>query len=244
MVVSSPMASNERTSFFTIANLLSLARIPLAMLFAVSWVAPWGGEGWALGVLAAAALTDALDGIFARRAAARSAATARGGARGVDRGSGMASSYSPPPLAVQSPAGTGSWLDPICDKIFVATVLGTIWIEQHPPLKLLALILARELAQVPLSLLYISLPSLRRWLQYDFRASVLGKTATVAQFAAIAGLVMGMAWIPVLARVAFVTGMLALADYLWRAIRIGAARLQPHHPSPDSPDSIDGPDLP
>jgi cardiolipin synthase (CMP-forming) len=230
------MASHVRTSFFSIANLLSLARIPLAMLFAVSWVAPWGGDLWALGVLITAAATDALDGIFARRAAARAAGLVAGTAMGT----GTPALTLSQSLDVQTPAGTGSWLDPICDKIFVATVLGTIWLEHHPSLKLLASILARELAQVPLSLLYISLPSLRKWLRYDFRASILGKAATVAQFAAIAGLVLRSAWTPLLARVAFVTGMLALADYLWRAVRMGSARLH----APGQPDSRTDVDLP
>lgn len=224
------MDSKVRSSFFSIANLLSLARIPLGMLFAVSWVAPWGGRAWALGVLAVAAATDALDGMFARRAAARAALT---GATGSSEKSTPAVNPERGPhgaprlLAVQTPAGTGSWLDPICDKIFVATVLATIWIRQRPPLGLLALILARELAQLPLSLVYVSLPTLRKWLRYDFRASVLGKAATVSQFAAIASLVMAISWTPLLARVSFVTGMLALADYLWRAVRIGNARLHP-----------------
>src|SRR5262245_36877516 len=93
-----------RPSFFSIANLLSLARLPLAVMFAVVLSAPWGGPWAALGVLALAGLTDALDGMFARRAEAR-----RTGAHG--------------PV---SPAGTGSWLDPICDKLFVGGVLGAI----------------------------------------------------------------------------------------------------------------------
>jgi phosphatidylglycerophosphate synthase len=89
----------------------------------------------------------------------------------------------------------------------------------------LALILARELAQLPLSLIYAAIPALRRWLQYDFRASVLGKAATVSQFAAIAALLFDSWLTRPLAWVAFVIGLLALADYLRRAVRIGRARL-------------------
>ena len=196
------MAVIGSQSFFTIANLLSLARVPLALLFATVLAAPWGGAWAALGVLAVAGLTDALDGHFARRAASR----------GVP-GSGRV-----------APSGTGSWLDPICDKVFVATVLVAIWFHSRPSLTLLGLILARELAQLPLSLIYAVIPTLRRWLRYDFRASALGKAATVMQFAAITALLFQSAAAPVAAWVSFVVGIAALGDYVRRAIQIGRQR--------------------
>jgi phosphatidylglycerophosphate synthase len=198
------MSENRSHSFFTIANLLSLARPPLGLLFALALVAPWGGAWAALGILALAGLTDALDGMFARKAE-----SLRTG--GVGRA---------------APAGTGSWLDPICDKVFVATVLGAIWFDSRPPLKLLALILAREVAQLPMAAIYAAIPSLRRWLRYDFRASTLGKTATVLQFAAIAALLFKSKLAPVAAWVSFAVGLIALGDYLGRAIRISRQRRQ------------------
>jgi phosphatidylglycerophosphate synthase len=198
------MSALGNGSFFSTANLLSLARIPLGLLFSVALVAPWGGPWAACCVLAVAGLTDALDGIFARRAEARRT----GGAGRV------------------APAGTGSWLDPICDKFFVATVLTAIWFHSHPPLTLLGLILARELAQVPLAAIYAAIPALRRWLRYDFRASALGKAATVLQFAAIAALLFDSKAAPVAAAVSFLVGVLALGDYLSRAIKIGRQRRQ------------------
>jgi phosphatidylglycerophosphate synthase len=195
-------------AFFSVANLLSLARVPLGALFMIVWGASWGGMSLAIGVLAAAALTDVLDGMFARRAAAARLASA-----------GVRS-----PRLHPHPAGTGSWLDPICDKIFVATVLVAIWTHLHPPLSLLALILAREIAQAPLSLVYLAVPTLRHWLHYDFRASLLGKAATVSQFAAITAIVLELAAARRLAWLAFALGMLALGDYLLRALRLGLAR--------------------
>jgi len=190
-------------SFFSVANLLSLARLPLALAFAVVLAAPWGGPWAALGVLALAGATDALDGVFARRAEAR-----RLGTHG--------------PTA---PAGTGSWLDPVCDKLFVGGVLAAIWYRSQPSLGLLALIVARELAQLPLSVVYAAVPALRRWLRYDFRASVLGKAATVSQFAAIAALLFQSPLAVPAAWFAFAIGLLALGDYILRAVRIGRARL-------------------
>lgn len=200
-----PLLARPRPArFFTAANLLSLVRVPLAAAFAVILQAPWGGPLAALGVLLVAGLTDALDGMFARRAEAH-----RLGVEG--------------PTA---PAGIGSWLDPVCDKVFVAGVLGAIWVRTHPPLGLLALIVARELVQLPLSIVYAIVPALRRWLQYDFRASVLGKAATVTQFVAIAALLFESSLTRPAAWLAFAMGLLALGDYVARAVRMGRARLK------------------
>lgn len=205
-----PLVVPARPSFFSVANVLSLARVPLAVAFAVVLAAPWGGPTVALLVLAAAGLTDALDGVFARRAEGR-----RLGTHG--------------PTA---PAGTGSWLDPACDKLFVGGVLGAIWWHSRPPLGLLALIVARELVQLPLSVVYVAVPALRHWLRYDFRASILGKAATVAQFLAIVALLFGSRFLQPLAWVAFSVGLLALGDYVLRAVRIGRERL---HGGPAGP---------
>jgi cardiolipin synthase len=119
------------------------------------------------------------------------------------------------------PAGTGSWLDPICDKLFVGAVLAALWIERHAPLPLLALIVTRELLQLPMTLVYRSSPTLRRWLHYDFRASVLGKAATVAQFLAVSAILLDAAVAYACAWLAFALGLLALGDYIRRAILIG-----------------------
>jgi len=191
-----------RDSVFSLANLLSLSRLPLgaAFVWALNAGAGWGPP---LLVLLLAGASDALDGWVARRAAAREIG-------GGDAG---------------TPAGMGSWLDPICDKLFVSTVLGALWWQYRPPLGLLALILARELVQLPLSLVYVAVPSLRRWLRYDFRASLPGKAATILQFCAIVALIFRSRFTPVLAVAAFAMGMIALTDYVWRAVRMGRQRL-------------------
>src|SRR5579863_431437 len=91
------------------------------------------------------------------------------------------------------PSGTGSWLDPICDKLFVGSVLTALYLERRAPLSLLALIVTRELLQLPMVLVYRTSATLRRWLHYDFRASVLGKAATVAQFLAVGAIIVASA---------------------------------------------------
>ncbi|HXJ23512.1 MAG TPA: CDP-alcohol phosphatidyltransferase family protein [Polyangia bacterium] len=185
-------AAPRSTAWFTPPNLLSLARLPLGALF---WVVLGARPGRALpglAVLAAAAATDVLDGIAARRS-------------GVDL------------------AGVGSWLDPLCDKLFVGAVLGALHFQRGVPLRLLALIVARELLQLPMSLVYRAFPTLRHFLHYDFRASRLGKAATISQFLAIVALVVGLPFrLPVAC--AFVLGIVALADYVRRAIELGRHR--------------------
>jgi cardiolipin synthase len=186
-------APNDR--FWTLPNALSLSRLPLGGLF---WFALAQGPARPVlpfGVLAAAAVTDVLDGWIARR-------------RGTN------------------PAGMGSWLDPICDKVFVGSVLAALFVQRRAPLPLLALVLGRELLQVPMALVYRTSPTLRRWLHYDFRASLLGKAATVVQFLAVSAIILDAEFAWRLAVMAFVLGMLALGDYIRRAILIGKRHSQ------------------
>jgi cardiolipin synthase len=189
-----PLSSDRPpSSWRTLPNLLSLARLPLGAIF---WLvidsSPrhlWGP----VAVLAAAAITDGLDGVVARR-------------QGVVA------------------RGMGSWLDPLCDKLFVGAVLAAILFHRTVPLTALLLIVSRELIQLPLALIYRLVPVLRRWLQYDFQASAIGKAATIFQFLAVAALLLDVAIWP-LAWAAFATGLISLFDYLRRAIAIGERRL-------------------
>jgi phosphatidylglycerophosphate synthase len=124
-----------------------------------------------------------------------------------------------------STAGMGSWLDPICDKLFVGAVLAALHFQRGVPLWLLAVIVARELMQLPIVVVYRLFPTLRHWLRYDFRASHLGKAATIIQFLAIGCLVMGWEAAVPLAWAAFGVGLVALIDYVRRAVTIGKQRL-------------------
>lgn len=181
--------------WLALPNLLSLSRIPLGGLF---WGALARGPEHAVepfAVLALAGATDVLDGWVARR---------RWGAH---------------------PPGMGSWLDPICDKLFVGAVLAALYVQRRASLSLIAMIVARELLQLPMALVYRTNKTLRTWLDYDFRASALGKAATVAQFLAVSALILDhrAAW--PLAVLAFALGLCALADYVRRAVAIGRRRL-------------------
>ena len=191
-------------SLLSLPNLLSLSRVPLGAAFWLTMGSSPSRSIWAFAVLAVAALTDVLDGYLARRQRA---------ARGVIGEDDT-----------QPGGGTGAWLDPICDKLFVGSVLAAILVWRHPAIWLLVLIVSRELVQLPVGLVYRFLPTLHRWLRYDFRASVLGKAATVAQFLAIAALILDHPAIRVFAILAFVLGIAAVGDYVRRAVVIGKRR--------------------
>src|SRR4051794_28425724 len=119
-------------NLLTVPNLLSLSRIPLGGLFWPAFGPPGAPSDAAFAIMALAALTDILDGYLARRQAARQA----GRAETVDSG-----------------GGTGAWLDPICDKVFVASVLAAFIVRRHPPIWLVLLIVSRELVQLPIGVL-------------------------------------------------------------------------------------------
>ena len=184
------------SSITSLPNLLSLSRLPLGGVF---WVALGPTPTMTNAVLAIGVMAlAALTDVLDGTIARR---------RGM------------------STAGMGSWLDPICDKLFVGAVLAALHFERGVPLWLLAVIVARELMQLPMVLVYRAFPTLRHWLRYDFRASHLGKAATIVQFLAIGSLVMGWPAALPFAWGAFGLGLVALADYVRRAVLIGKQRL-------------------
>ncbi len=187
-------AAPDADRFFTLANVMSLSRVPLAGVF---WLTLHGRPEttWApLTVMIVAGATDILDGKFARL--------------------GRKDQTSSPPT------GRGAWLDPVCDKIFVGVVLIALFIERGLTLNLLLLVCTRELVQIPTVLGYKLLPVFRGWLHYDFTATFLGKLTTVLQFAAIVSLLFSARSTYPLALASCLGGLLAVGDYLWRVVRI------------------------
>jgi cardiolipin synthase (CMP-forming) len=190
------MSETSPNKITSLPNLLSLSRLPLGGVF---WVA-LGPKPTPLNAglaLGVMALAAVTDMLDGNIARRRGAST----------------------------AGMGSWLDPICDKLFVGAVLGGLHFQRGVPLWLLAVIVARELMQLPMVVVYRIFPTLRHWLRYDFRASHLGKAATIIQFLAIGCLVMGWDAALPLAWGAFGVGLVALIDYVRRAVLIGKQRL-------------------
>lgn len=197
-------AAPDADRFFTLANMLSLSRVPLAGVF---WLtlhdrpeATWAP----LAVMVIAGATDVLDGKFAK--------------------------LTQPDATVAMPISRGAWLDPVCDKIFVGIVLIALFVERTLSVKLLLLIYTRELVQIPTALGYKLIPYFRGLLHYDFTASALGKITTVLQFATIVSVLFNTQATLYLAMASCLAGLLAAGDYLIRVVRI-ARRSPPVDPA-------------
>jgi cardiolipin synthase len=129
----------------TAANQLTLLRLLLVPVFALCML--YGRPGVALLVFAIAGVTDAFDGVIARR-------------------TGQATTL-------------GAWLDPMADKLLVATMFVMLTVPglgmpQRLPLWLTVLVLSRDIAIV-LTVTVVNLAVARR----TFRPTLLGKSATV-----------------------------------------------------------------
>ena len=117
----------------------------------------------ALVVLGAAGLSDVLDGWVARR-------------------------WRP---AQEHDRHRGDWLDPLCDKLFVGSVVAGLYLARKPPVLWLALLLTREALQFVAVTALRLVPTLHRLSRdFDFRANAIGKLTTVVQFAAATALLL------------------------------------------------------
>ena len=181
----------------TTPNLLTLSRIPMA---AAVWLAP-SQPRLIIPLMIAAAVTDLLDGRFAR--AIRDSRKRRG----IDPGT------------LAGTKGIGAWLDPLCDKLFVVSLLAAIYVANRPDLLVVALIGLREWFLVPMVLTYRFSPTLRTRSNFDLRAGWAGKMATVAQFAAVASIIVAPAFLWEFAIASGVLGAVATAVYVTRFVR-------------------------
>lgn len=124
------------------------------------------------------------------------------------------------------PENLGAWLDPLCDKFFVVNAILAVWFVHAPPWWMAVVASARELLLLPLVIAKVLLPSLRN--RYvPFRAKLLGKATTVAQFGLFAAVLSGSrgAWAP-FAVLSGVLGAAASVQYTVRAVRALRAREQ------------------
>jgi cardiolipin synthase len=183
-------------------NVLTLLRVPLGLLF---WVAP-ASPPWAFGVMSAAALSDMVDGWFARKVREWRWRKHRD------------------PGAFAAGTGVGAFLDPLCDKFFVVSaLLAVLWAVQ-PPALLLAAVAVREILFAPLMLGYRFLPGPWRERGVDFSAGWPGKAATVAQFVALALAILRHSWFEPAAWAAGLLGLLSAAYYVRRALTADDSR--------------------
>ena len=119
----------------------------------------------------------------------------------------------------------GAWLDPLCDKAFVASALVAVWLAIGPPWWLAAVAAARELIIAAMLLVKVLVPGLRRRV-IPYHAMIAGKATTATQFLLFAAVMLGVqaAW-PWLACLAGALGVVAGGQYLLRAIRTLATPL-------------------
>ena len=177
-----------------LANALTAARIPFAIGF---WIT-YGTPAWSAVWVAAAAVSDALDGRVARWARARA---------GVS----------------ESAASIGAVLDPAADKLFVVIALAAIVAHDRDSLPLIACVAARELVMIPLVVGYWIAHCLGAMRTIELRAHMIGKAATVVQFVALAAIatpeLTAARW-----PLAIAGGVLGLAAVVEQATRIRTAR--------------------
>jgi cardiolipin synthase len=149
-------ARPERADAFSLADALSLSRVAFAG--ALWFVEPAAGP--TLGLMGGAALSDVADGWLARRLR---------GAR-------------PAP-----PGGwRGAWLDPLCDKVFILSLVAVLAVRLRPPGWLIALMCARELFLFVTLVLSRTLWARQGAPHVTYTANALGKATTSLQFVALA----------------------------------------------------------
>jgi phosphatidylglycerophosphate synthase len=117
----------------------------------------------------------------------------------------------------------GAWLDPLCDKVFVGSALVAVWLTHGPVWWLGVLAATREFLLFPLVVARFVLPALRER-HFRWKAKLLGKACTVAQFALFAAVLLDYspAWFP-LALASAVLGAGASVQYALRAWKISRA---------------------
>lgn len=180
---------------FDISNWLTLARLLFAGML---WVAP-ADLSWLAYLLVLAALSDMLDGRVAKALRKRR----------LDHGAD--------PKEIERANAIGAWLDPLCDKAFMASTLAAVWYVFQPSIVILILIASREIILVPWILLYGLSPSLRQLFHFDFRADTLGKLTTIGQFAAISCVIFGTDIAYLVALATGLIGIVAILHYLRRS---------------------------
>ena len=144
-----------------------------------------------IAILAVAAITDVLDGLVGRR-------------------------LHPPAMGT---ANIGAWLDPVCDKAFMVSAAAAIAVSFHVEPAMIALLLVRDLAMPPLTLLFRLVGGPGLFHGHDFRARWSGKLTTGAQVFTLGAVVVAPAASWPMAIVTAVLGIVAVGERVWLAWR-------------------------
>lgn len=116
----------------------------------------------------------------------------------------------------------GSVIDPITDKIFVLTVVGTLVLTSKLPLVSVLFLSTRELGEAPLVLWYAISRRMRRARTRAPMANWPGKAATVLQFVTVTLAIVGSPLTATFLYGTAVAGTLAALSYWLRALQVRA----------------------
>ncbi|MDP2345996.1 MAG: CDP-alcohol phosphatidyltransferase family protein [Deltaproteobacteria bacterium] len=175
------------------AHALSLSRVALAGLL---WLRA-DDAAFLLVIVAIASFTDIIDGWVGRRLHDH---------RGPD---------------VRGTQDIGAWLDPVCDKIFAASVVVAVVVVWDAPWMLLPLLLVRDALTLVLAIGF-RLVDAAAFVRHDFRARPLGKLTTVLQMTAVVAVLVAPGAALPLATLAAIAGAAAVADRVIVALRPSA----------------------
>jgi len=114
---------------------------------------------------------------------------------------------------------TGAVVDPITDKLFVATVVGALVFSERLSMGSLVLLATREIGEAPLVAWWALSRKRRRARVEQPMANVPGKLATVLQFATIAHALFRGRHVDVLLVATALAGALAAVSYWIRDLR-------------------------
>jgi cardiolipin synthase (CMP-forming) len=111
----------------------------------------------------------------------------------------------------------GALLDPIADRVFVLTVVGTFLFTGALSTSAYFILIMRDLATAVGFLVARIIPWLR---PVEFKARILGKVVTVLQLLTLAAVLVAPSAVPLLLGGVAMASLLSIADYtlaLWRA---------------------------
>lgn len=111
----------------------------------------------------------------------------------------------------------GALLDPIADRVFVLTVVGTFLFDGLLSTTEYFILISRDLATAVGFLTARAIPWLRR---VEFKARVMGKAVTVLQLFALAAVLVWRPSVPYLLAAVGIASVISIIDYtlaLWRA---------------------------
>jgi CDP-diacylglycerol--glycerol-3-phosphate 3-phosphatidyltransferase/cardiolipin synthase len=122
---------------------------------------------------------------------------------------------------------TGAVIDPITDKLFVASVVVTLLVQGRLRPLDLVLLSTREIGELPLVVWFVVSHASRKARAEQPLANLPGKTATLLQFVTVAVALFGSRYLEGLLVATAIAGGVAAIAYWWRELKAAHARMSP-----------------